>query len=394
MKVLLFNSLFYPNLLGGAERSVWSLASGLVELGVDVAVVSVAKSGEELSKEIVGNGICAYYVSHKSFHWPFGEEDKAASLQKKIPQKLLDIYNFRLRKIFRSIFDDFSPDIVHTNNLKGLSVLVWSLAKLYDCYLVHTLRDYYLECSKCTKRNAGQNCSGICNFCAFYSFPKKRLSDLVDCVVGVSEYILCDHLSNGYFKSSESRVVYNGVEPACHISKNFLPNGKPVLGYLGRLEVDKGAGELLLLLERLSEFIDFEFVVAGDGDVKIINKIKNFKFANFLGKVSVADFFPRISFLLVPSLWNEPMGRVVAEAYMYGVPVVVNSVGGLPELVDPMVTGVVTQFSNFDRFKSDVLDILSKPYEVLSLSCLQKAKDFEIDHMVSNYMDIYERGLS
>ena len=45
------------------------------------------------------------------------------------------------------------------------------------------------------------------------------------------------------------------------------------------------------------------------------------------------DFFESIDLLIVPSLWNEPFGRVVIEAYSYHCPVLMAKNGGLDELV-------------------------------------------------------------
>jgi glycosyltransferase involved in cell wall biosynthesis len=47
--------------------------------------------------------------------------------------------------------------------------------------------------------------------------------------------------------------------------------------------------------------------------------------------------------LLVPSLWYEPSGRVVLEAYAAGVPVVASRIGGLPEIVDDNVSGLLVE---------------------------------------------------
>jgi glycosyltransferase involved in cell wall biosynthesis len=45
--------------------------------------------------------------------------------------------------------------------------------------------------------------------------------------------------------------------------------------------------------------------------------------------------------VLVPSLWDEPFGRVAAEAFAHGRPVITTGRGGLAEIVDD-ATGWVT----------------------------------------------------
>jgi glycosyltransferase involved in cell wall biosynthesis len=44
---------------------------------------------------------------------------------------------------------------------------------------------------------------------------------------------------------------------------------------------------------------------------------------------------------VVPSLWAEAFGLTVVEAMAAGVPVVASSVGGIPELINQRVTGLL-----------------------------------------------------
>lgn len=60
--------------------------------------------------------------------------------------------------------------------------------------------------------------------------------------------------------------------------------------------------------------------------------------------------------LVVPSLWNEPFGRVVIEAYSHHVPVFMSNNGGLKELAEQ---GLSRSFST-DSF--DDLTILFNKY--------------------------------
>ena len=46
-----------------------------------------------------------------------------------------------------------------------------------------------------------------------------------------------------------------------------------------------------------------------------------------------SKFFEMIDVLIVPSLWNEPFGRVVIESILHSKPVIASNVGGIPELL-------------------------------------------------------------
>src|SRR4029077_5898603 len=46
-----------------------------------------------------------------------------------------------------------------------------------------------------------------------------------------------------------------------------------------------------------------------------------------------ADYFALTRILLVPSVWEEPFGRVAAEAMINGIPPLVSDRGSLPDVI-------------------------------------------------------------
>ena len=67
--------------------------------------------------------------------------------------------------------------------------------------------------------------------------------------------------------------------------------------------------------------------------LKHLNKINNSIQIEYLGYVDSSKFFEMIDVLIVPSLWNEPFGRVVIESILHSKPVIASNVGGIPELL-------------------------------------------------------------
>ncbi|MGK5442030.1 glycosyltransferase family 4 protein [Micromonospora sp. URMC 105] len=99
---------------------------------------------------------------------------------------------------------------------------------------------------------------------------------------------------------------------------------RPVVGYLGRLEKEKGAD---LLPEVASCLPDVDFVVAGAGSLPIAARPN----LQLVGRVAAAEFLQRIDCLLVPSR-VESFGLSALEALSLGVPVVHTGAGGLAEV--------------------------------------------------------------
>ncbi|TDC41816.1 glycosyltransferase family 4 protein [Micromonospora sp. KC213] len=99
---------------------------------------------------------------------------------------------------------------------------------------------------------------------------------------------------------------------------------RPVVGYLGRLEREKGVD---LLPELASCLPDVDFRVAGAGSLPIAARPN----LELVGRVDAADFFQRVDCLVVPSR-VESFGLSALEALSLGVPVVHTGAGGLAEV--------------------------------------------------------------
>lgn len=394
MRIIIFNSVFFPTKIGGAEQSVYNLAAALVERGYQVAVVSIDRAVKSLVKKKLDNGVVCFYLKDANVYFPF-DDSVDVFLGKKITQKALDLYNFRYKKNIIKIFDDFSPDVVHTNNLKGISTIVWSLAKERSYRVVHTLRDYYLQCHRCSKRSRSHNCERTCFGCRTYSFSKKIQSFSVDHVVGISEFILKSHIDDGFFENVDSSVIYNSVSNEKKlIQQSRALRSPPILGYIGRIEEDKGIRVLIDRLSMMHPECFSKIIVAGSGDKEIIRRLKSTSFVDYRGYISPSDFFSLIDYLIVPSLWYEPMGRVVIESFAYGIPVLANKTGGLVELVNDGVTGILTDVANLKEFKVDFTKLMELDYSKASVACINKIDDFTDKVMIEKYIKAYNGGVN
>jgi glycosyltransferase involved in cell wall biosynthesis len=146
-------------------------------------------------------------------------------------------------------------------------------------------------------------------------------------------------------------VVYNGFEPRTPPART-TPAGRPRLVLAGRLSPRKGQD---VALEALHTVVaaghDVELHLLGTTfrgyewfQTQLADRAKALGLADrlvFRGYVKdVAGEFAQAAVALVPSLL-EPFGNVAVEAQLAGCPVVVSDVGGLPEIVDDGLTGLV-----------------------------------------------------
>jgi glycosyltransferase involved in cell wall biosynthesis len=109
-------------------------------------------------------------------------------------------------------------------------------------------------------------------------------------------------------------------------------------------------------------------VIAGDGPedyAKRLSAIFPEGRARFLGWSDPAIFYPAIDVLVVPSLWDEPFGRVCIEAFANGVPVVAARSGALPEIVEVGKSGLTFRAGD-DRGLADCLRTLAQDRALLA----------------------------
>ncbi|NCR72361.1 MAG: glycosyltransferase [Microcystis aeruginosa LG13-12] len=133
-----------------------------------------------------------------------------------------------------------------------------------------------------------------------------------------------------------------------------LPENKPIILYMSRLDPKKGLDLLLPSLERLLEKgLDFHFVLAGGNpqDPEYENRIKNQIERSILGKNTTITGFvtgevknsllARADLFVLPSYY-ENFGIAVAEAMAAGIPVVISDRVDLHPAVAAAAAGWVT----------------------------------------------------
>ncbi len=327
MIILIFNELYAPYKMGGAEVSTQLLAEHLVKLGIEVHVCT---SGIQKESYVL-NGVIVHRISQSNVYWSY-EKDKQSTPRKAL-WHIKECYNINCKKDILEVIGQVHPNIIHTNVIAGFSVIIWEIAHKLSIPIVHTLRDYYLMCYKSTLYNK-QRCDNQCLICKFFSKLKREKSKYVHAVVGISKFILDKHLNSEYFQNSTIQMVIpNSVD--IMTSRQERHTNK-CIGYLGRLHESKGV-EYLIKTFIEQDTNGYHLKIAGDGDSKYITYLKaKYKTPSvqFVGRVNAENFLKQIDLLVVPSLWEEPFGRVVIEANACGCPVLVSNRGGLVELID------------------------------------------------------------
>ena len=151
-----------------------------------------------------------------------------------------------------------------------------------------------------------------------------------------------------WLRADAVSVVHNGVDveaiAAAAPAELGLPPHARVVGFMGRLDPEKGALDLGAAWRSIVRRVPTaHLVIAGSGseERELQARLRDSPQVRLLGfRRDIASLLRAFDVLAVPS-HSEAFGLSAAEAMAAGVPVVATRVGGLPEVVEDGVQGLL-----------------------------------------------------
>jgi glycosyltransferase involved in cell wall biosynthesis len=196
-------------------------------------------------------------------------------------------------------------------------------------------------------------------------------------------------------------VIPNGItRPAPAIAKVVSATGEFLVGHVGQMHHGKGWHLLLEAVDQLhQEGRNIRLVLAGSGqDDALVQEavVHKNEYVQFLGSVQNAGacLIPQLD-ALVLATWSEGMPMTVIEAFAAGVPVLATAVGGLPEMLEEGVNGMVIE-RDVDSIARKLRYLMDHPEAVAKMQRgALKTFDtkFEIGQVVSKYNTLYNTTL-
>jgi len=264
----------------------------------------------------------------------------------------------------RRLVRERRPDVAHVQNFFPLiSPSVHHAVRAEGVPVVQTLRNYRLLCSNGLFFRDGRVCEdcmgktppwpGILHACYRDSRAAtapvvgmltahralKTWATKVDVYIALTEFARQKFVEGGIPKE---RIV---VKP------NFVyPDPGPDEGgggyalFVGRLSPEKGVETMLRAWELLNGKIPLKII--GDGPLagqvsQAAGKLPRIEWLGRRPVSEVYDLMGRAEVLIFPSEWYETFGRVAAEAFAKGTPVVAAEIGAIAELVEHGRTGLL-----------------------------------------------------
>jgi glycosyltransferase involved in cell wall biosynthesis len=354
MRILHLNVLYPPNIRGGAERFVATLAQTQAKRGHDVGVVTLSR-GREPERPRMEDGVMVHRIGHANLFWFEDWEKHSAPVR--YANKLLSNWNPVTLNRVRAVVASFKPDVMNTHCMLSFAVDSWKAASEKNIPIVHALHEFNLVCRNTNAFRNGQMCANICAACK-YNVAKRWLSKDVTGVVGVSQDTLQRHLDYGYFGHIPQplrRVVWS--MPPIPLKERSAKDPKQpfTIGFIGRIVPEKGLDNLLEAVRRLPNK-NWRLLIAGAISPPLDEAAMRASVAHlpveWLGPVKAADFYPQIDLLVVPPVWADPGPLVVHEAFANSVPVIGSRMGGVTDMVEPGVSGWLFDAKDVDTLTS------------------------------------------
>ena len=170
----------------------------------------------------------------------------------------------------------------------------------------------------------------------------------------------------------------------------------PLVLYAGKVSLGKGTSVFRESLDAVQAAVPgVRFVIAGKGELRVPARAG----LQVLGSIPQGELFAlyrAADVVVVPSVWPEPLSRVVLEAMWFGRPVVATAVGGTPEMVEHGVTGLLVPRRDPDALAKAVSELLLDPVRraAMGRAAAQRAESFfDEERLVGELLAAYSSVL-
>tara|TARA_Y100000590_G_scaffold282862_1_gene318202 strand:- start:224 stop:1297 length:1074 start_codon:yes stop_codon:yes gene_type:complete len=177
---------------------------------------------------------------------------------------------------------------------------------------------------------------------------------------------------------------------------NWNFNKKITFLFISRIVKNKGvylALQIFLKIQKKYSDIDFELLIAGDGNIlndikKYVDdkKIKNIVFTGYVENKEKYELFIHSDIMLFPTKYGEGLPNCLLEGMLYGLPIISREISAIPEWVINNQNGFLTLSTNPDDFILFISKLINdkRLYENISKSNYNKAVKLFIPKQVES----------
>ena len=348
--------------IGGVERGTVDLARQLLSRDQQALVIS---NGGSLVKELTSSG-----VRH---------------IQLPVHKKSLFSILANIPKVAKIIREE-KVDIVHARS-RIPAIIAFFACRGTAAFFVTTCHGYY-----------SQNLAS-------------RVMGWGRCVI-VSSNIIAQHMLRDFGVPRERiRLIPRGVdlqEFRFNRPSSLVPRPSSIftIGVVGRLTPLKGHKYFLQALAKVIRVLpQVRALIVGDispGKDKYKEELQMLsrrlsldRYVQFLGRVdNMPRVYSQLDALVLPTVTQEAFGRVIIEAGACGVPVIATKVGGVVDIIEDGVNGVLVTPKNPDDLAQAIIRLSRQPELTQRLAVTARRRveeDYSLKQMARETISVYEQ---
>jgi len=350
----------------------------------------------------------------------FDEIDYGKSgLLNKLSSALKIIYSFNAKSKMKQLLSGFRPELAHFHIFQHqISPSVFGPLMAKRVPIILTLHDlkpicpnykfyvnsqvcedclggkfYHCFKNRCTK---GSTLGSFVNMVEMYLHTMLNYYQSVDKYIAVSRFYKQKMIEAGY---EEEKIAYlpNHID-----SSQFKADGedKGYMLYFGRLSEEKG---IETYLKSAMQNRDIPYFIVGTGPLEnhLKDKAKkaqldNVHFLGFKQGDELKAILAQCTCVVVPSEWYENCPMTILEAFASGKPVIGADIGGIPELIDEAIDGLIFPPSDVNELSEKIVWIWNNralAHDMGKMGRDKVEKRFNAEAHYAALLDIYRSVL-
>ncbi|HYF38802.1 MAG TPA: N-acetyl-alpha-D-glucosaminyl L-malate synthase BshA [Gemmatimonadales bacterium] len=236
---------------------------------------------------------------------------------------------------------------------------------------------------------------------SFYGITKFSIEQS-DAVTAVSNYLKDETYRAFGCGTCDIRTIPNFVnlqeyrpgDPDCR--GRLAPAGHRLITHVSNFREVKRVKDVIRVFARIQRAMPATLIMIGDGPERVdaeseARELGVAEQVRFLGRIdSVASLLQGSDLFILPSQ-TESFGLAALEAMACGSPVVASRAGGLPEVIDDGVNGILEPVGSVEAMGRRAVELLRDPerHAAMRAAAIAKAEQFSSERIVPMYEAIY-----
>lgn len=371
LKVLMLGWELAPIVYGGLGVVCRSITERLIRSGIQVTYVipklpvsveipnlnlinaSSVTLDEKMFKQLTVNSTLSPYINNERYlqflhfirkNHLGGQDDDVYGMDL---FSEVERYSYRVRELVS--LSDF--DVIHAHDWMTFKAAVFAKEISGKPLIVHVHATEH-------DRSAGNPNPAVLEYEQFGL-------DNADKIIAVSGYTKNRIIDNYKIPASKISVVHNAIErdEKHQKAETTKPDVTPMVLFLGRLTIAKGADHLLQAADKVVSVVpDAKFVFVGKGEMikELIDMSidlgisQNVVFTGWLSHTQVDEAYRSADLFVMPSI-TEPFGLTALEAMRNGTPVLISRQSGVSEVIQNCLK---VDFWDIDGMANKILSVL------------------------------------